>query len=167
MQKERPSSPAQAVADELKAQGARVHPVTVDVSQHASVVAMADEAWTSFGQVDILCNNAGVSWRPFRTLLEASMEDWKFIMNVNLWGVIHGLDVFLPRMRAQKGEKHIVNTASLGGILPLAGHTPYSASKAAVTFISEGLAPLTSGAVRRPLDPHFSRSPHECHYSQA
>jgi NAD(P)-dependent dehydrogenase (short-subunit alcohol dehydrogenase family) len=77
------------------------------------------------------------------------MENWKFIMNVNLWGVIHGLDVFLPRMRAQKGEKHIVNTASLG----LAGLML--------------LFPLASGAVRRPLDPHFSRSPHECHYSQA
>lgn len=131
---------AEAVAEELQAQGARALPITVDVSEHASVVAMADEAWKTFGCVDILCNNAGVSWRPFRTLLEATMEDWTFIMNVNLWGVIHGLDVFLPRMRSQDGEKHIVNTASLGGVLPLAGHTPYSASKAAVTFISEGLA---------------------------
>lgn len=131
---------AEAVAGELQAQNARALSVTVDVSQHASVVAMADAAWQTFGRVDILCNNAGVSWRPFRTLLEATMEDWEFIMRVNLWGVIHGLDVFLPRMRAQEGEKHIVNTASLGGILPLAGHTPYSASKAAVTFISEGLA---------------------------
>ncbi|MDB5860258.1 MAG: short-chain alcohol dehydrogenase, partial [Ramlibacter sp.] len=86
------------------------------------------------------CNNAGVSWRPFRTVLEATMEDWNFILGVNVWGVVHGLDVFLPRMRSQAGEKHIVNTASLGGLLPLAGHTPYSASKAAVVFISEGIS---------------------------
>lgn len=131
---------AETVAAEARARGAQALAVTVDVSQHASVVAMADDAWAAFGRVEILCNNAGVSWRPFRTLLEATMADWDFIMRVNLWGVIHGLDVFLPRMRAQQGPKHIVNTASLGGILPLAGHTPYSASKAAVTFISEGLA---------------------------
>lgn len=133
-------SAAQAVADELQAQGGRALAATVDVGSRESVAALADAAWQAFGRVDVLCNNAGVSWRPFRTLLEATMEDWDFIMRVNLWGVIHGLDVFLPRMRAQEGEKHVVNTASLGGVLPLAGHTPYSASKAAVTFISEGLA---------------------------
>lgn len=151
---------AEDVARELRALDARAVAVTVDVSQHASVVAMADAAWQAFGRVDILCNNAGVSWRPFRTLLEATMEDWDFIMRVNLWGVIHGLDVFLPRMRAQEGEKHIVNTASLGGVLPLAGHTPYSASKAAVAFISEGLAQelATEGFGVTVLCPGFVRT---------
>jgi NAD(P)-dependent dehydrogenase (short-subunit alcohol dehydrogenase family) len=131
---------AAAVRDELMAQGARAIAVTVDVAQRESVVKLADEAWREFGRVDVLCNNAGVSWRPFRTVLEATMEDWNFILGANVWGVVHGLDVFLPRMRGQAGEKHIVNTASLGGLLPLAGHTPYSASKAAVAFISEGIA---------------------------
>jgi NAD(P)-dependent dehydrogenase (short-subunit alcohol dehydrogenase family) len=131
---------AAAVRDELLAMGARAIAVTVDVARRESVVELADEAWRAFDRVDILCNNAGVSWRPFRTVLEATMEDWNFILGVNLWGVVHGLDVFLPRMRGQAGEKHIVNTASLGGLLPLAGHTPYSASKAAVAFISESIA---------------------------
>jgi NAD(P)-dependent dehydrogenase (short-subunit alcohol dehydrogenase family) len=128
------------VRDEAIALGVRAIAVATDVSQHDSVLALADEAYGEFGAVDILCNNAGVSWRPFRTILEASMEDWKFIIDVNLWGVVHGLNVFLPRMREQPGEKHIVNTSSLGGLLPLAGHVPYSATKAAVVFISEAAA---------------------------
>jgi len=131
---------AAEVRDELIAQGARAIAVSVDVAQRQSVVEMADAALSAFGRVDVLCNNADVSWRPSRTVLEATMEDWNFILGVNLWGVVHGLDVFLPRMRMQPGEKHIVNTASLAGLLPLAGHAPYSASKAAVTSLSESIS---------------------------
>lgn len=131
---------AQAVAAEVRQRGSRALAVTTDVAQRDSVDELADRSYAEFGAVDILCNNAGVSWRPFRTVLEATMEDWKFILGVNIWGVIHGLDVFLPRMRQQPGEKHIVNTASQGGLLPLAGHTPYSASKAAVACLSEAIA---------------------------
>jgi NAD(P)-dependent dehydrogenase (short-subunit alcohol dehydrogenase family) len=131
---------AAEVRDEVVALGVRAIAVTTDVAQHESVVALADDSYREFGTVDILCNNAGVSWRPFRTILEASMEDWKFLIDVNLWGVVHGLNVFLPRMREQSGEKHIVNTSSLGGLFPLAGHVPYSATKAAVSFLSEAAA---------------------------
>src|SRR5260370_808889 len=134
------SRPAAAVADKVGARGVNSIAVTTDVSDHASVVELAEQAYAAFGTVDILCNNAGVSWRPFRTILEASMADGKFLFGLNLWGVVHGMDVFLPRMRKQEGEKHIVNTSSIAGLLPLAGHLPYSASKAAVAFISEAAA---------------------------
>jgi len=132
--------PAEAVAQEVRERRVRSIAVTTDVSDRASVLSLADSAYAEFGRVDILCNNAGVSWWPFRTILEASIEDWQFLFGVNLWGVVHGLDVFLPRMRKQVGEKHVVNTASIAGLLPLAGHLPYSASKAAVVSISEAAA---------------------------
>lgn len=131
---------AKTVSDEVKALGVDAIPVTVDVAQHASVTAMADAAYARFGKVDILVNNAGVTWRPFRPVTEATMADWKFMIDVNLWGVIHGLDVFLPRMSKQPGEKHIVNTSSLAGVWAVKGHTPYSATKAAVTGLSESMA---------------------------
>ncbi|MFM0204039.1 SDR family NAD(P)-dependent oxidoreductase [Paraburkholderia fungorum] len=131
---------AARVVAEICNLGAKAIAVETDVSNHESVKALADAAYDEFGVVDILCNNAGVSWRPFRTILEATMTDWQFLFGVNLWGVVHGLDVFLPRMRLQPGEKHIVNTASIAAVLPLAGHLPYSASKAAVASISEAAA---------------------------
>lgn len=131
---------AEAVAAEVRQRGVRSIAVSTDVAVRESVVALADQAYAEFGTVDILCNNAGVNWRPARTVLDASMQDWKFIFDVNVWGVVHGLDVFLPRMRHQPDEKHIVNTASQGGLVPLAGITPYSASKAAVACLSESIA---------------------------
>jgi NAD(P)-dependent dehydrogenase (short-subunit alcohol dehydrogenase family) len=131
---------AAAVAEELRARGVRSLAVTCDVSQHASVVRLADQAYGAFGTVDVLCNNAGTSWRPFRSVLDATLEDWRHILDINLWGVIHGLDVFLPRMRKQPGEKHVVNTGSIAAIFPNEGHAPYSASKAAVVSISEVIA---------------------------
>jgi NAD(P)-dependent dehydrogenase (short-subunit alcohol dehydrogenase family) len=131
---------AAAVAEEARARGVRAISVACDVAQHAQVGALAEAAYAEFGAVDILCNNAGVSWRPYRGALDATLDDWRFILGVNLWGVIHGLDVFLPRMRRQPGEKHIVNTASLGGLVPLEGHAPYSSSKSAVIGLSEAMA---------------------------
>jgi NAD(P)-dependent dehydrogenase (short-subunit alcohol dehydrogenase family) len=131
---------ATAVAGEVRARGVRALPVTCDVARHGSVITLAERAYAEFGAVDILCNNAGVSWRPYRGIVDATLDDWQFILGINLWGVIHGLDVFLPRMRRQDGEKHIVNTASLGGLLPLEGHVPYSSSKAAVVSLSEAIA---------------------------
>jgi len=94
---------ATAVASEVRERRVEALPIVTDVAHHESVIALAEEAYDRFGTADILCNNAGVSWRPFRTILEASMADWKFLFGVNLCGVIHGLDVFLPRMRKQSG----------------------------------------------------------------
>lgn len=131
---------AREVAAEIEALGAEAIAVEVNVADHGSVGALADSAYSRFGRVDILVNNAGVSWRPLRPVSDATLSDWKFMIDVNLWGVINGLDVFLPRMSKQQGEKHVVNTSSLAGLWPVKGHTPYSATKAAVTAISEGLA---------------------------
>lgn len=137
---------AKAVADEARSRGVRALAVTCDVSDHASVLSLADQAYAEFGSVEILCNNAGISWRPYRSILDTKLDDWKFILGINLWGVLHGLDVFLPRMRRQEGEKHIVNMGSLAGIFPHEAHAPYSSSKAAVVNLSEVIA--------RELAPH-------------
>jgi NAD(P)-dependent dehydrogenase (short-subunit alcohol dehydrogenase family) len=133
-------APASAVADEVRARGTRGLAVACEVAKHAEVVSLADWAFAEFGVVDILCNNAGVSWRPYRSILDATLDDWRFMLGINLWGVLHGLDVFLPRMKRQPSKKHIVNTASLGGLVPLEGHSPYSSSKAAVVGLSEAIA---------------------------
>ena len=87
------------------------HPVQVDVSDADSVQALADQAFNRFGQVDLLCNNAGVfqSGRAW----EASLDDWSWSLGVNLMGVVHGLSSFLPRMIAQGTDGHVVNTASV------------------------------------------------------
>jgi len=131
---------ATRVAGELHALGVRALPMATDVADPAAVAALADRAFEAFGRVDILVNNAGVTWRPFRSVFDASLADWEFILAANLRGVIHGLHAFLPRMKRQPGRKHIVNTASILSHVPLAGHMPYSASKAAVASLSESLA---------------------------
>lgn len=109
-----------------------------DVSDAAAVEALADFAWESFGQVDLLFNNAGVlisgsSW-------EVPLKDWRWILDINLMGVVHGLHVFVPRMLAQGTPGHIVNTSSLAGLLaaPLMG--PYTVGKQAVLALTETLA---------------------------
>lgn len=133
-------APAKTVADELRSRGVRAISARCDVSKRDDVGVLADAAYAEFGRVDVLCNNAGVSWRPYRSVMDATLADWNFIFGVNFWGVIHGLDAFLPRMRKQQGEKHIVNTASLSSLLPNEGHAPYAASKAAVLSLTESIA---------------------------
>ncbi len=110
--------------------------VPTDVSVESSVLALADAAFDRFGAVHILCNNAGVStfgrsWK-FRT------EDWAWVLGVNLWGVIHGVRAFVPRM-IEQGEGHVVNTSSMVGVSTQSGLAPYSASKHAVVAFSEAL----------------------------
>ena len=128
---------ARAVADEVRSRGARSAGVSCDVSKPDSVAALADAAYAEFGAVHVLCNNAGVTWRPYRSIFDTTLEDMQFIFGINFWGVVHGLMAFLPRMRQQAGEKHIVNTASVGGLLPVTGMVPYGTSKAAVCYLSE------------------------------
>ena len=110
--------------------------VQTDVSDGGSVSALAEAAFDRFGAVHILCNNAGVStfgrsWK-FRT------EDWAWVLGVNLWGVIHGVRAFVPRM-IEQGEGHVVNTSSMVGVTTQSGLAPYSASKHAVVAFSEAL----------------------------
>jgi NAD(P)-dependent dehydrogenase (short-subunit alcohol dehydrogenase family) len=131
---------AASVSAEVRSRGVRSLDLACNVADAASVQALADRAYAEFGRVDILCNNAGVSMRPFRGIAETTMEDWQFVYGVNVWGVVHGLQAFLPRMKRQAGEKHVVNTASIAGLIAMEAHAIYSSSKAAVVNLSEALA---------------------------
>jgi NAD(P)-dependent dehydrogenase (short-subunit alcohol dehydrogenase family) len=129
---------AEVVADRLRANGSAALAVTVDVSDPAAVERLAKVTLDQFERVDVLCNNAGVS--TFNLLQDQTLDDWRWVFNVNLWGVVHGLASFLPILRAQSSPSHIVNTASMGGLMsgiPFIG--PYAASKTAVVSISETL----------------------------
>ena len=112
--------------------------VPTDVSDAAQLDRLAAQVAEKFGAVHLLCNNAGVLL-PNRPVWQNDLDDWKWLMGVNLWGVIHGLHAFLPRMMAAGEEGHVVNTASAAGLYPVPGIAPYCASKHAVTAITEVL----------------------------
>ena len=114
-----------------------VRGVVCDVTSYQSVEAAAQAAIAAFGKVHVVCNNAGVSSRNAE---EISLPDWRWVIDVNLMGVVHGVKAFLPHMRAHKEGGHFVNTASMAGFLPGIGFSPYTATKFAVLGISEGLA---------------------------
>jgi len=112
--------------------------VRVDVSDAASVEALAAATVDAFGEVDVVCNNAGVS--TFNTFEHQTLADWQWVLGVNLWGVIHGVHTFVPIMRTQGTPAHVVNTASIAGLLSgIAYIGVYAASKVAVVSISETL----------------------------
>jgi NAD(P)-dependent dehydrogenase (short-subunit alcohol dehydrogenase family) len=125
-----------SVAGEISAAGGRAEAFVVDVSDLGSVGALADFAYDTFGSVEVLVNNAGVTMRPFRATWDTAYADYLWIMSVNFWGVLNGHHVFVPRMRTTAGSKHIVNTSSTASLRTLAGHAAYSAAKAAVDAFS-------------------------------
>jgi NAD(P)-dependent dehydrogenase (short-subunit alcohol dehydrogenase family) len=113
--------------------------VTVDVSDVDAVERLAATTIDRYGRVDVLCNNAGVS--TFNLMRDQTLEEWRWVFDVNFWGVVHGLRAFLPIMREQGTPGHVVNTASIGGLLTGAAIIgPYCATKAAVVSVSETLA---------------------------
>ncbi len=124
---------AQAVAADI---GEQAMACTVDVSSLASVEALRDAALERFGGVHLLCNNAGV-WIG-ALMLDADIKDWQYLINVNLYGVIHGVKAFLPLL-VQQGEGHIVNTASMGGLISGPPEGLYTTTKFAVVALSEAL----------------------------
>jgi len=125
------------VSQELQEIGAEVLTVITDVSDHEQVAHLADVSYERFGCVNILCNNAGIGTSgPMRFL---TLENWDWVLGVNLFGVIYGIQFFLNRMLNSKEPCHIVNTSSIAGLLAGEGQ-PYSASKYAVVAISEALA---------------------------
>jgi NAD(P)-dependent dehydrogenase (short-subunit alcohol dehydrogenase family) len=130
-------SAAAAVAEALRGRGGDAMAVRVDVSDLDQVRALADRAFAHFGAVHVLCNNAGVALHG--PLQDMTHRDWEWVLGVNLWGVIHGLEAFLPRMIAQGPPGHIVNTASMAGLIASEGLGVYNASKYAVVGISETL----------------------------
>lgn len=125
-----------AVEAELAEGGTEVLPVVCDTSLEHSVEALAQTTLERFGAAHLLCNNAGVVGKgdPWT----GPMSTWDWVVGVNLYGVIHGIRAFLPIMEAQ-GEGHIVNTASMAGLVALPGAAPYNVTKHGVVALSEGL----------------------------
>ena len=126
--------------DELKAKGAAIVSAVVDVAKREQVATLADRAYAEFGKVNLVFNNAGVGGGGY--IWESSERDWQWVMGVNVMGVVHGVQAFVPRMLAanRNGEPgHIVNTASMAGWVnpPLMG--VYNVSKHAVVSLTESL----------------------------
>jgi NAD(P)-dependent dehydrogenase (short-subunit alcohol dehydrogenase family) len=152
---------AEAVAAEIEQGGGRAVPIEVDVTQRESVFGLADRVDSELGGLSVLVNNAGVvSYSPVR---EPEELGWRWIVDVNLFGVVHGLQAFVPRMLESGREGHVVNTASLAGVVgggatehnrirvgnekpkALGAMYGYMATKHGVVAISESLAREMSG----------------------
>ena len=124
----------------IKAKGAHVLAVRTDVSSAEAVDQLADAAFNTFGNVHVLFNNAGVAATAATLRLrawEGSLADWDWTLGVNLMGVVHGVRAFVPRMLEGGEEGHIVNTASMAGLLTAAN--PYHVSKHGVVCLTEGI----------------------------
>jgi NAD(P)-dependent dehydrogenase (short-subunit alcohol dehydrogenase family) len=120
------------------AAGAEALAVRTDVSDRRQVEALADRVYERFGATHVLCNNAGVVVHG--GLEAATWEDWQWVVGVNLWGVVHGLLAFVPRMIAGGEGGHVVNTASMAGLIASQGLGVYNTTKYAVVGLSETLA---------------------------
>ena len=149
----------QAVGSALEAGGVQVLSVATDVGQHADVEALAEAAYARFGAVHLLFNNAGTMTPG--SLLKLPLQDMRRMIDTNLWGTLHGMKVFMPRMLAD-GAGHVVNTSSLNGLLAYPAMGVYNGTKAAIISISEtvfhelaarrlpiGVSVVCPGAVRK------------------
>lgn len=152
-------------ADRLAAGGAQVHATGVDVRDAGSVEHLAREVVEQFGALHVAVNNAGVvnlgrSW-------ELSVEDWRRVLDVNLWGVIHGIRSFVPHILASGVEGHVVITGSMASVTALAGLGPYTVAKHGVLGLSDvlraelgalgapvGVSVVLPGAIRTGMNPH-------------
>src|SRR3984885_11518355 len=128
--------PLKEAVDDLTSKGAEALGVVTDVSDAASVRALRDRTLDRFGSVHLVHNNAGIGLGG--PIWEVSEEDWRWILGVNLWGVIHGVPPFVPVL-VEQGEGHVVNTASVAGLIAAPFLGPYNATKQAVVAISETL----------------------------
>ncbi len=124
---------------ELEERQHRVIGVVANTMVRESVQALADRAIAEFGKVHIVCNNAGVAATAsgLTPIWEVSERDWQWVMGVNFWGVVYGLQAFVPHMLEHGEEGHIVNTASLAGVMP--GGGTYGVSKHGVLSLTETL----------------------------
>jgi NAD(P)-dependent dehydrogenase (short-subunit alcohol dehydrogenase family) len=124
-------------SQELAAQGAQILGLQTDVSQAEEVERLAQEAFKTYGAVHLLFNNAGVG--AGKSAWESTLADWEWVLGVNLYGVIHGIRSFVPRMLESQTESYIVNTASIAGLTSGPGLSVYMASKHAVVSLTETL----------------------------
>ena len=123
----------------IKAMGApRVETRVCDVSDHAAMLTLADDVEKTVGAVHILFNNAGVAVSG--PISEMTHDDWRWIIDVDLWGPIHGVEAFLPRMRASGAGGHILFTSSFAGLVPNFGLGPYCVAKYGVVALAEVLS---------------------------
>ena len=121
----------------VRAKAPAVLAVRVDVSSAEDVERLARETYTEFGAAHVVCNNAGVA--VLGAAHEHSLADWQWVMGVNLWGVIHGVRSFVPRMLAGGDEGHVVNTASMAGLTTSAYMSVYDVTKHGVVALSEAM----------------------------
>ncbi len=122
---------------ELERAGAEVLGCPTDVSRAAEVEALAVATYARFGACHLLVNNAGVALG--KPVWEATLADWEWVLGVNLYGVIHGVRAFVPRMLEAGEPGHVVNTASIAGLISPPGLGPYNVSKHGVVTLSESL----------------------------
>ena len=127
-----------AAVENLRNIGPEVRGVACDVTDPVSVEMAAKASYDAFGNIHVVCNNAGVGGGS--GIDDISLENWRWVLDVNLMGVLHGIRTFLPHIRAHGEGGHIVNTASMAGLNSGMGFSAYSASKFAVVNMSEGLA---------------------------
>lgn len=123
--------------ESLQNTGATTLVVRTDVSKREDVEALAQKTLDAFGAVHLLVNNAGVG--AGSSIWESTWEDWEWVIGVNLWGVLYGVKVFTPIMLAQEDESHIVNVASVTGLVPSYPCAPYQVTKHAVIGLTENL----------------------------
>ena len=141
----------------------------VDVTDAADVQALADRVLKRHGRVDVVVNNAGVG--PLATFDDLLLADFRWVLDVNFWGVLHGLKSFLPLLKANPEGGYIVNTASVAALVAAPGTSAYAASKAAVVAVSEvlaaelgedgsvGISILLPGLVRTNINAHAVNRP--------
>ena len=141
---------AEAAVAEIASSGGEASAETLDVTDPAAVEALAEWCYEQHGGVDVLCNNAGVLGPT--PLGAESLDNWRWTLDVNVLGVVHGINAFVPRMRASVGERggeaHVVNTASIGGLIAGYGWeiSAYIASKFAVVSMSRNLRGELAGS---------------------
>jgi NAD(P)-dependent dehydrogenase (short-subunit alcohol dehydrogenase family) len=126
----------EAEVQELRRSEFDVIGVQTDVSKPDSIEALAAKTLEAYGKIHVVCNNAGVLGAS-KPIWECSLKDWQWTLSVNLWGVIHGVHTFVPIMLAQDEEGHVINTASISGLLPAGGI--YGVTKHGVVSLSETL----------------------------
>jgi NAD(P)-dependent dehydrogenase (short-subunit alcohol dehydrogenase family) len=125
---------------ELRDEGLDVIGVATDVTKYESVEALRNATIDAFGAVHVVCNNAGIGAGAEGPIWEHELSDWRWAFAVNLWGVIHGINAFVPTILEQGEEGHIVNTSSgNGGIAPLPSTPQYAVTKAGVVTLTECL----------------------------
>jgi NAD(P)-dependent dehydrogenase (short-subunit alcohol dehydrogenase family) len=132
--------PLSAVSDRLRDKGQSVVGIPCDVGDYASVERLRDRVLDDHGGVHLLCNNAGIGAGAEGAMWEHELNDWRWAISVNLYGVIHGINAFVPAMVASGSEGHVVNTSSgNGGVSPLRGTPQYAVTKGAVVTLTECL----------------------------